>query len=156
MVLIVGRSVLKWGAGDESRTGIWVGAGLLGGSHQSKNAFSILSSVMILILPKYFWYIPWDLWYIPWDELMMILNGWTLPRVWMNLVVHPQQPRDFPRPERCPEGELGNNPIHPSFWQCTYTIPWEWAQPLHWVEWSDLTRNFDNFSDKNCFNGKYI
>ena len=24
------------------------------------------------------------------------------------------------------------------------------------MEWSDLTRNFDNFSDKNCFNGKYI
>ena len=29
----------------------------------------------------------------------------TLPRGGMYWVVHPRRPRDFPRPERCPEGE---------------------------------------------------
>ena len=29
----------------------------------------------------------------------------TLPRGGIYWVVHPQRPRDFPRPERCPEGE---------------------------------------------------
>ena len=29
----------------------------------------------------------------------------TLPRGGMYWIVHPRRPRDFPRPERCPEGE---------------------------------------------------
>ena len=54
----------------------------------------------------------------------------TLPRGGMYWVVHPRRPRDFPRPERCPEGEARGpreilrsegmyNPIHPDSRQCT-------------------------------------
>ena len=52
----------------------------------------------------------------------------TLPREGMYWVVHPRRPKDFPRPERCPEGRGKSrgrrgctlyNSMHPDSRQCT-------------------------------------
>ena len=54
----------------------------------------------------------------------------------MNWVKHPLWPRDFPRSSGM------YNPIHPSSWQCTYTIPPSFWWSTNTVIWKSISKYF--------------